>query len=71
MIKEIARSYGVLLTLESMNDGWTYVLNVLGDVIKTFSCDTSGGWETMRYSYAQAARAYNEYVPSFDAIPLF
>ena len=41
------------------------------NISEDFITDVSQGWETMRSSFAKAARVYNRFAPDEECIPLF
>ena len=53
-------------------DHFYYVSDLFGNIEPlTFDIDTSGGWETERLAYRDAARYYNSLVTDPDRIPCF
>lgn len=41
------------------------------EVSETFPCDCTAGWESMKLTYPEAVRLYNDNVPEEAIIPLF
>ena len=53
-------------------DYFYYVSDLFGNIEpKTFDIDVSGGWETERKAYGNAAKYYNSLVSESDCIPCF
>ncbi len=67
----------ITLTMEQWGSDRTqkrYVINGFincENISVDFPCDYSGGWETARHTYGQAAAIYNKYVPDHETIALF